>query len=218
MQQHLFRRTAAGIGTGLSLLLLQAGAQAEQAHEILSGFSDIQKNRPDIMAQNLQDVKDIMAASTSADQTAAQDDETHYSATQIAGPALGGLRALNPGIDGTGWNFNDVAAAAATEGKNFYNNPRPFVADPSVHKLPRATGSGSSFPSGHTSKGYMNALYTAWIFPERYQQIMTRASEYGLHRIVNGVHYPLDVIAGRMVGEWSFAGVMAGNGRTGKAG
>ncbi|OWS72964.1 hypothetical protein CBW22_24975 [Pantoea sp. VS1] len=212
MQQHLFRRTAAGIGTGISLLLLQAGAQAEQAHEMLSGFSDIQKNRPDIIAQNLQDVKDIMAASTPADQTAAQDDETHYSATQIAGPALGGLRALNPGIDGTGWNFNDVAAAAATEGKNFYNNPRPFVADPSVHKLPRATGSGSSFPSGHTSKGYMNALYTAWIFPERFQQIMTRASEYGLHRIVNGVHYPLDVIGGRMVGEWSFAGVMAGNG------
>lgn len=208
MQQHLFRRTAAGF----SLLLLQAGAHAEQAHEILSGFSDIQKNRPDIIAQNLQDVKGIMAASTTADQTAAQDDETHYSATQIAGPALGGLRALNPGIDGTGWNFNDVAAAAATEGKNFYNNPRPFVADPSIHKLPRATGSGSSFPSGHTSKGYMNALYTAWIFPERYQQIITRASEYGLHRIVNGVHYPLDVIAGRMVGEWSFAGVMAGNG------
>jgi len=210
MQQHLLRRTFPAIC--ISLLFLQGGVRAEQAHEILSGFTDIQKNRPDIIAQNLQDVMDIMAASTPADQTAAQNDETHYSATQIAGPALGGLRALNPGIDGTGWNFNNVAAAAATEGKNFYHNPRPFMADPTIHKLPRASGSGSSFPSGHTSKGYMNALYTAWIFPERYQQIMTRASEYGLHRIVNGVHYPLDVIAGRMIGEWSFAGVMAGNG------
>ncbi|MEN4546214.1 autotransporter domain-containing protein [Pantoea agglomerans] len=212
MQQYLFRRTVPAIC--ISLLFFQGGTRAEQAHEILSGFTDIQKNRPDIIAQNLQDVKDIMGASTKTDQRAAIADNTNYSATQIAGPALGGLQPLNPGIDGTGWQLasreGTPAYAAAGDAKKYYNTLRPFLVDKSIHNLVGA--GGSSFPSGHTTNGYMDSLYTAWIFPERYQQIMTRASEYGLHRIVNGVHYPLDTIAGRMLGEWAFAGTMAAGG------
>ncbi|WP_407519371.1 cadherin-like domain-containing protein [Methylobacterium oryzisoli] len=175
-------------------------------NSLLSGFTDIRTNRQDIIDANLQAVRDIMAASSPADRSAARADDTTYNTAGIAGPALGGLaaRGLPYGnADGFGWTINDAAGNQATVAKNFFNNPRPFLVDRSIR--PAVAGSGGSLPSGHTTKGFAESLWLAYIFPERYQQILTRASEYGEHRIVNGVHYPLDVIAGRMVGEWAVA-------------
>ena len=177
--------------------------------KLLSGFDDIRKEHADLLARNLQAVKDIMAASTPAERAAAQADDRAYSTALVGGPALGGLNA--PGMpyanaDGTGWAVNDAAGNEAAKAKAIFDYPRPFLADPSIEPL--VGGSGGSLPSGHTSKGFAEALYLAYIFPERFQQIMTRASEYGEHRIVNGVHYPLDVIAGRMVAAWSTAGFL----------
>ncbi|WQD13008.1 MAG: hypothetical protein U1U88_001166 [Lawsonella clevelandensis] len=43
------------------------------------------------------------------------------------------------------------------------------------------------------------------MFPEFAPQIMARASEVGYNRVVMGVHYPLDTIAGRMTGTASMA-------------
>ncbi|WP_238254637.1 phosphatase PAP2 family protein, partial [Methylorubrum podarium] len=175
-------------------------------NSLLSGFTDIRTNRQDIIDANLQAVRDIMAASSPADRSAARADDTTYNTAGIAGPALGGLaaRGLPYGnADGFGWTINDTAGNQGTIAKNFFNNPRPFLVDKNIK--PAVAGSGGSLPSGHTTKGFAESLWLAYIFPERYQQILTRASEYGEHRIVNGVHYPLDVIAGRMVGEWAVA-------------
>lgn len=204
MQQRLFSRSV--LGGCISLLLVQAGAHAEKVHEILSGFVDIQEKRSDIIRQNLQDVKDIMAASTKNEQKAAIFDDDFDHITNVVGSALGGLtengRTAAEGVNKYDLTLELSTLGAAQEGKEFYHYSRPFIVDKTIHNL--VSAGDYSFPSGHTIFGTLSALYTAWIFPERYQQLMTRASEYGLHRIVNGVHYPLDVIGGRMVGEWSF--------------
>ena len=174
--------------------------------DLLSGFDDIRSNHPDVIAANLQAVKTIMATATPADIAAAKADNVTYSTSGIAGPGLGGLMAPGlpyGGADNYGWAVNGIATTDSTTAKNHFNYPRPFIADPTIHALVGA-GSGS-FPSGHTSKGFAESLYLAYVFPERFQQILTRASEYGLHRIMLGVHYPLDIVAGRMVGEWDVA-------------
>ena len=47
------------------------------------------------------------------------------------------------------------------------------------------------------------------MLPEVGPQVLARGAEYGYHRIVLGVHYPLDVIGGRMLAENITAEVIA---------
>lgn len=61
-------------------------------------------------------------------------------------------------------------------------------------------GSGS-FPSGHATGAYLGDLTLATLVPQLAPSILARASEQGNNRIVLGVHYPLDVMGGRIAGE-----------------
>lgn len=56
------------------------------------------------------------------------------------------------------------------------------------------------FPSGHTNAAWLAALALAYAIPERYQELVTRASEVGDSRIDSGMHSPVDVIGGRVLG------------------
>jgi uncharacterized protein with beta-barrel porin domain len=69
----------------------------------------------------------------------------------------------------------------------------------------------ASFPSGHTTFGFTTSILFAMLVPERYQQMMTRASEYGDSRIVLGAHYPLDVIAGRALASYDVVQMLSNN-------
>ena len=56
----------------------------------------------------------------------------------------------------------------------------------------------SSYPSGHTTGAYSWGIALAGMIPELAPQIMARTSEAGNNRIVLGVHYPLDIMGGRI--------------------
>ncbi|MFI7585980.1 phosphatase PAP2 family protein [Spongisporangium articulatum] len=64
---------------------------------------------------------------------------------------------------------------------------------------------GGSFPSGHTTSAYQAGLTLATLLPELAPEILARTSEAGNNRIVLGVHYPLDVMGGRIAGEAAVA-------------
>lgn len=66
-----------------------------------------------------------------------------------------------------------------------------------------------SFPSGHTTYGYMGALILAEIVPERFAQMMARAAEYGDDRIIMGAHYAMDVLGGRTLATYDLAHLLA---------
>lgn len=66
-------------------------------------------------------------------------------------------------------------------------------------------------PSGHTTFGYTTSLLFAMLVPERYTQFMTRASEYGNSRVVLGVHYPIDVVLGRVIGTYDVVQMLNNN-------
>jgi undecaprenyl-diphosphatase len=76
--------------------------------------------------------------------------------------------------------------------------PRPFVVitDLQVAYFP----SGYSFPSGHTAGAF--AAFSAWCFRERrhYLPLLGFATIIGISRVYIGVHYPMDVLAGAVVG------------------
>jgi hypothetical protein len=66
-----------------------------------------------------------------------------------------------------------------------------------------------SFPSGHTTYGYMGSLLLAVLVPDRYQEMVVRAAEYGNDRIIIGAHYAMDVLGGRTVATYDLAHLLA---------
>ncbi len=66
-----------------------------------------------------------------------------------------------------------------------------------------------SYPSGHTTYGYTEALLLALLVPERYPQMIARAAEYGDDRIILGAHYAMDVLAGRTLATYEMAQLLA---------
>ena len=73
---------------------------------------------------------------------------------------------------------------------------------PDLYESVRGSG---SYPSGHTAWGYSEALVIATLLPELGPQLLARAADYGRHRVVLGVHYPLDVIGGRILAQAAVA-------------
>ncbi|PRQ11654.1 acid phosphatase [Corynebacterium sp. 13CS0277] len=107
---------------------------------------------------------------------------------------------------GGGWfaRAGGVASSMFVE-KEIYKNPRPFVAAPErIHRYEvpdrQLYLSSKSFPSGHTNQATWTTTLLAVMLPELGPQFLARGSEAGYNRVVMGVHYPLDVIAGRMTG------------------
>lgn len=84
--------------------------------------------------------------------------------------------------------------------KAFWHHPRPALASHAVHPLSQEQPDDWSYPSGHSTLGYTEAVLLANMVPERRAAIFARANLYAHHRIVMGVHYPSDVEAGRLAG------------------
>ncbi len=96
--------------------------------------------------------------------------------------------------------------ASTQQAKMFYQYKRPFRWQGEQLIVPSLVAVQSSkpetdggFPSGHTNASYLAAIALAYAVPERYQELMTRASEMGDDRIVAGMHSPLDVMGGRVL-------------------
>ncbi|WGY47125.1 phosphatase PAP2 family protein [Vibrio sp. ABG19] len=56
------------------------------------------------------------------------------------------------------------------------------------------------FPSGHTTEAVDRGLAFAYAIPARFAEMTARAVDLGTNRIVAGMHSPLDVIGGRIMG------------------
>ncbi len=59
---------------------------------------------------------------------------------------------------------------------------------------------GASFPSGHAATSFACATVLAWRFPRLAVPALLLAAAIAYSRVYNGVHYPLDVIAGALLG------------------
>lgn len=71
------------------------------------------------------------------------------------------------------------------------------------------TADDGGFPSGHTNAFYLAALAFAYAVPERFQELVARASELSHTRIMSGMHSPVDVIGGRTMATALAAATLA---------
>lgn len=76
--------------------------------------------------------------------------------------------------------------------------PRPYVSIPSAIVFGREAG--SSFPSGHTVRIFAFALVASKLRPRLSLPFYSLACLVAFSRIYTGQHYPLDILAGIVIG------------------
>ena len=143
----------------------------------------------------------------------------------VAPEAMAILKDLDGETDVFGKNYN---LPAGSPGADPYGNSRPFqteptftpIVGPDYFNVPADNTvynrgpimnliPSPSYPSGHTTYGYMGSLVLAVLVPERYQQMIVRGAEYGNDRILVGAHYAMDVLGGRTLATYDLAHLLA---------
>jgi undecaprenyl-diphosphatase len=88
--------------------------------------------------------------------------------------------------------------------KPIVGRARPFVAEPTVTVVGEYRPSTYSFPSGHASQSFAAAVVLASALPRRKAWWFLLAASSRFRGSTSGVHYPLDVAVGVVVGlAWS---------------
>ncbi|NUR59441.1 MAG: phosphatase PAP2 family protein [Catenulispora sp.] len=111
------------------------------------------------------------------------------------------------------WRLTEDSVVAPTGAVDEFGYPvydSDVVVAPQLlrqRSLTPATDGG--FPSGHTNAFFLASLALAYAVPERFQELVTRAYELADTRIVAGMHSPLDVIGGRVLGTALAAAILS---------
>jgi acid phosphatase (class A) len=116
--------------------------------------------------------------------------------------------AMGPGFDltklpATAKLMADVQVeekAAAKAAKDHFLRNRPWVIDTALQSCSKEDAPQSSYPSGHSTMGFSMAVILARLEPAKAPAIMARAAEYADNRLVCGMHYRSDVVAGQALG------------------
>lgn len=99
----------------------------------------------------------------------------------------------------------NIVDGSSEPAKRYFKYARPYRWSSDVVVVPALESAKSStantdggFNSGHTAEAWRDVLPMAYLFPQRYQELITRAMEMGENRILAGMHSPLDVMGGRV--------------------
>lgn len=152
--------------------------------EKVQAYSDAQNMNTAAISQILgTTISEILSSSTSSSFSSALSQATSLTSSD-ASSAKSYFGALN--AYGTAYGVSG-------------SNPRPYVVSGDIELYNNYTSSGASYPSGHSTFGFTTALLLAYAIPEAWQELLLRSAEYANGRVVLGVHYPLDVIAARIL-------------------
>ena len=92
------------------------------------------------------------------------------------------------------------AHGVSAQAKRLYARPRPPRVDARVQPCVQLPGS-ASYPSGHSMQAFLMASILADLLPEKREVLLDRAHRAAWSRIIGGVHFPTDDIAGRVLAK-----------------
>lgn len=206
---------ADGLGTTLGAAYMARARYKDREH-----FTNVSQSMADLIAYT--------NGTTRSDSNAGKyyfANATTDGKTPVSDEAAAILKASGGTPDVFGKNYG---RPAGSEGADIFGNSRPFQTYPGIvpivgmdyFNVPSDNivynrgpimnlVNSPSFPSGHTTYGYMGSLLLAVLVPERYQEMITRGAEYGNDRILMGAHYAMDVLGGRTLATYDLAHLLA---------
>ena len=114
-----------------------------------------------------------------------------------------------PGVFQAALAIGLAALLADSAAKPMIARHRPFVSYTGFELLAKPQRSGS-FPSTHAAGAFAGALALSRVFPELRVALWVLAALVAFARVYVGVHYPLDVFAGAVIGLAAAAFAMGG--------
>lgn len=188
---------------------------------LLAGFTTLVIDHPDVLDDNLEKTLQINGDTTDEEAAAAVVDEygdMSYTMANGLGEKLGEIyqAAVGAGrLPKTTRLIHKDGGRAQSESTNpskeFFDYDRPYIVAPDRY-VPRDKEGGDAYesdsgayPSGHTNQAYWQGTLLATLLPELAAQILARTAESGHFRVMMAMHYPLDVIGGRMMGQAAIA-------------
>lgn len=127
---------------------------------------------------------------------------------QIFAPAIGRAVAVGqyPKLETLLETLKTNVSGIITTTKLHWQRPRPYTLDPALlHGSPERS---FSYPSGHSTRGTVQAFVLAEVFPEQRNAILKYGRQLGWDRTFLGKHYPTDINAGRVLGQAIFRELM----------
>jgi acid phosphatase (class A) len=95
----------------------------------------------------------------------------------------------------------DEEKAVGKVAKADFHRPRPYIPDTALKTCetpdPKAQ---NSYPSGHAMLAFSTGVTLASLMPAKAQIILARAADYARNRLVCGMHYRSDIVAGQVLG------------------
>ena len=206
-----FRVLRIVVATGIASLALSASSPVSAAglHFLAPAQVDPSFLLPpppapdsDTQKAELAELDQIQATRSDADfarATVDNDNETPTLFATVLGPSFDLSK-----LPATARVLGDVISeekAAAKLAKEYFHRSRPYVFDPTLktceaHDL----NPQNSYPSGHATLGYATGVVLASLMPSKAQIILARSADYAHERLVCGVHYRSDIVAGQVLG------------------
>jgi acid phosphatase (class A) len=151
----------------------------------------------------LDELKHIIATRTPAMLAAAQHDDGDEKPDLFQG-VLGASLDLTK-LPATTKLLNEVADEedpGTRPGKDYFHRDRPWVVDTSITPCvtPKPTQAHASYPSGHATRSYSMGIILASLVPDKAQAVMARAEQFAENRLVCGMHFRSDIVAGQEMG------------------
>lgn len=86
--------------------------------------------------------------------------------------------------------------------KAYFQRQRPYAVDPTLVTCePVKPGKApNSYPSGHATLAFSMGVVLAHVMPQKAQAILARSHDYAESRLICGVHYRSDIVAGQQFG------------------
>lgn len=158
---------------------------------------------PDVAttAREMEELRAIAARSTAEDRAlAARDakDET----PDLFSAAVGFDLATMPQTFKLLTLVGDEEEDDTKDAKAYFHRDRPYAAEPSIKTCtPVKPGkAANSYPSGHATRAFSMGVVLAALMPAKSQAILARATQYAERRLICGVHYRSDIVAGQQFG------------------
>jgi acid phosphatase (class A) len=150
-------------------------------------------------AADLQMSRGVVKARTDAETAIAIEDMklNIFNFAQVIGPGFQQGRFLK--TEAFLAKVRTETSALVTALKTNWNRPRPYQMDASLSF--GKPESSSSYPSGHSTVGTVNALVLAELFPNKHEAILALGRRIGWDRVLTGYHFLTDVRAGRVLGQ-----------------